>query len=245
LQCSSQNSVLDFLSAVKHTSSIDIAWALTRNFMIDFGVSNVGMKLGLDTPDPIFLWSAPQWVSNMYMETVYPNNDPRLEIFRKSSAPFFHGREFWSRKYKLPAPRRIFEEEIVSCSMRSLVSIPVHGMAIRNQGMFAFSSDLRGREFRKMYLERGNAMHLAGLAAFNHISGLSQKKAADATGLTCRERECLLWLSRGFRNDQIAECLGVRRVTVEFHLANARGKLDAKTREQALVKAVQLNIIQP
>jgi DNA-binding CsgD family transcriptional regulator len=88
-------------------------------------------------------------------------------------------------------------------------------------------------------------MHLAGLIAFNHINCLWQYKAADEVGLTRRERECLLWLSRGLRNDQIADRLGVSRATIEFHLANARRKLDARTREQALVKAVQLNIIDP
>ncbi len=245
LESSSQNTVLDFLSAVKHTASVDDAWTLTKSFMSDNGASHVGIKLGLDTTEPLFLWSAPQWVSSMYMETVYPDSDPRLKYFLKSAAPYFHGREFWPRENNMPTPRRIYEEEIADYSMRSLVSIPVHGVTVRNQGMFAFSSVLRGDEFRKMYSERGTAMHLAGLIAFNHINRLWKNKTADEVGLTCRERECLLWLSRGLRNDQIADRLGVSRATIEFHLANARRKLDARTREQALVKAVQLNIIDP
>jgi DNA-binding CsgD family transcriptional regulator len=241
----SQNRVFDFLSAVDRTESVDAAWTLTKKFMSNYGASHVGIKLGLDTPEPLFLWSAPQWVTDMYLETVYPDNDPRLKYFSKSAAPYFHGREFWSRKDDMPAPRRHYEEEIADFSMRSLVSIPVHGRTTINQGMLAFSSGLCGKEFRKMYSERGAAMHLAGLAAVDHINRLWRKKTAKSVGITCRERECLLWLGRGLRNDQIADRLGIRRVTVEFHLANARRKLNSKTREQALVKAIQLNIIDP
>jgi hypothetical protein len=81
LESSSQNTVLDFLSAVKHTASVDDAWTLTKSFMSDNGASHVGIKLGLDTTEPLFLWSAPQWVSSMYMETVYPDKRSTAEVF--------------------------------------------------------------------------------------------------------------------------------------------------------------------
>jgi DNA-binding CsgD family transcriptional regulator len=45
------------------------------------------------------------------------------------------------------------------------------------------------------------------------------------------------------RNDRIAEKLGISRPTVELHLANARRKLNAKTREQALARAVALGLL--
>ncbi len=241
----SHNRVYDFISAVDRTESIDDAWSLTTGFMYEFGASQVGIKSRLNSSKPLFLWTVPLWVTQMYLETVYPENDPRLEHCRTETTPYFYGREFWQKNEAVPAPRRQYDEEITSASMRSLVSIPVHGRSVCSSGIFAFASGIKKNEFRKMYSEHGAQIHLAGLAAFNHINQLSQKKTADTVGITCRERECLLWLSRGLRNDQIAERLGVRRVTIEFHLANARHKLDAVTREQALVRAVQLNIIDP
>jgi DNA-binding CsgD family transcriptional regulator len=45
------------------------------------------------------------------------------------------------------------------------------------------------------------------------------------------------------RYDRIAERLGISRPTVELHLANARRKLGARTREQALAKAVALGLL--
>jgi DNA-binding CsgD family transcriptional regulator len=58
-----------------------------------------------------------------------------------------------------------------------------------------------------------------------------------------RERECMTWLAIGLRYDRIAERLGIARPTVELHLLNARRKLGAKTREQALAKAVALGLL--
>ena len=63
--------------------------------------------------------------------------------------------------------------------------------------------------------------------------------------LTPREAEVLSLLAEGLRNDRIAEVLNVSEVTVRTHLRNAREKLKAPTREAALVRALQLNLISP
>jgi DNA-binding CsgD family transcriptional regulator len=74
---------------------------------------------------------------------------------------------------------------------------------------------------------------------------LVREEAARAIRLTTRERECLLWLAKGLRNDRISERMGISNPTVEMHLAHARQKLGASTREQALAKAVALRLISP
>ncbi|HAT85695.1 MAG TPA: hypothetical protein DCS30_06975 [Rhizobiales bacterium] len=56
--------------------------------------------------------------------------------------------------------------------------------------------------------------------------------------LSSRERECLLWLASGFKSAQIAEKLGLALVTVDMHFKNARKKLNAATREEALAKSI-------
>ncbi|CAA7622180.1 putative Glycerol metabolism activator [Magnetospirillum sp. LM-5] len=61
--------------------------------------------------------------------------------------------------------------------------------------------------------------------------------------LSPRERESLLLLSQGLRNDMIAHRLNVSVPTVELHLANARRKLGAATREQAIATAVLLGLL--
>jgi DNA-binding CsgD family transcriptional regulator len=63
--------------------------------------------------------------------------------------------------------------------------------------------------------------------------------------LTPREVECLEWLGRGLDNEKIAKRLGIAMATVALHLTNARRKLGAATREQALVLALQRGLINP
>lgn len=62
--------------------------------------------------------------------------------------------------------------------------------------------------------------------------------------LSRREVECLQGLARGLHDAQIAADLKLSHSTVRLHLKNARAKLSAKTREQALIKAFALGLIQ-
>jgi DNA-binding CsgD family transcriptional regulator len=55
--------------------------------------------------------------------------------------------------------------------------------------------------------------------------------------LNDRETEILTWAARGKTSAQIAEMLGLAKRTVDFHLDNARNKLDAATRTEAVVKS--------
>lgn len=67
--------------------------------------------------------------------------------------------------------------------------------------------------------------------------------AEYAVTLSIREQECLKLLADGRLNDRIAEMLNISPGTVEFHIRNARRKLGAATREQALAKAITLGLI--
>ncbi len=90
--------------------------------------------------------------------------------------------------------------------------------------------------------------HLNGyLPAFSTLvqSRLEALDAQRPSPLTDREREVLLWLGRGERSDQIAHRLNIKPVTVSLHLKNARKKLGARTREQALGLAIVKGWIEP
>lgn len=63
--------------------------------------------------------------------------------------------------------------------------------------------------------------------------------------LTEREREVLLWASRNKSNNDIAQILGISSNTVEFHLKSIFDKLNARGKIIAVVKAIQLGLINP
>ncbi|MGA2550305.1 MAG: response regulator transcription factor [Burkholderiaceae bacterium] len=63
--------------------------------------------------------------------------------------------------------------------------------------------------------------------------------------LTQREIEALTWSARGKTSDEIASILGLSKRTVDFHIDNARVKLNVSSRIQAAVKAAAGGLIEP
>jgi DNA-binding response OmpR family regulator len=64
------------------------------------------------------------------------------------------------------------------------------------------------------------------------------------TNLNDRESEILTWAARG-TSAEIAPILGLAKRTIDFHLDNARAKLGARTRTEAVVKAAIGRFIKP
>jgi DNA-binding response OmpR family regulator len=67
----------------------------------------------------------------------------------------------------------------------------------------------------------------------------------NPVGLNEREVQTLTWAARGKTSAQIAKILGFTKRNVDFHLDNARHKLGAATRIQAVVKAKDSRLIKP
>jgi DNA-binding response OmpR family regulator len=63
--------------------------------------------------------------------------------------------------------------------------------------------------------------------------------------LTEREAETLTWAARGKTSSEIATILGLTKRTVDFHIDNARIKLNASSRMHAAVKAAAGQLIEP
>jgi two-component system nitrate/nitrite response regulator NarL len=61
--------------------------------------------------------------------------------------------------------------------------------------------------------------------------------------LTPREHEVLSLVADGLRNREIAQRLGITEHTVKFHLAAVFGKLGARSRTDAVRRALQLGLI--
>jgi DNA-binding response OmpR family regulator len=78
---------------------------------------------------------------------------------------------------------------------------------------------------------------LAGVAR----SSLWPKSVA----LNDREVEVLTWVARGKTSSEIALILDLTKRTIDFHIDNARAKLGAATRTEAVLKAATGRLIEP
>lgn len=63
--------------------------------------------------------------------------------------------------------------------------------------------------------------------------------------LTPREIEVLRWIADGLTGPQIAERTGLSRSTVNTHVEHAREKLGARTRTEAVARAVRQGLLGP
>jgi DNA-binding NarL/FixJ family response regulator len=68
-------------------------------------------------------------------------------------------------------------------------------------------------------------------------------RQAPAEALTPREVEVLQWMARGLTNRQIARRLQISEHTVKFHAGAVLGKLNARSRAEAVARAIGLGWI--
>ncbi|HXW46928.1 MAG TPA: AAA family ATPase [Streptosporangiaceae bacterium] len=79
-----------------------------------------------------------------------------------------------------------------------------------------------------------------------HVPRASRSAApAHPAGLTGREYEVLQLLAAGMRNADIAARLVVSPRTVDHHVSAVLGKLNARTRGEAIAAAMRLGLVQP
>lgn len=71
----------------------------------------------------------------------------------------------------------------------------------------------------------------------------SAEGAAGREELNERERDVLNWVAAGKSDWQVAQILSVSPKTVNYHVENAKRKLGAVSRIQAVVEAVRLGLI--
>jgi DNA-binding NarL/FixJ family response regulator len=92
-------------------------------------------------------------------------------------------------------------------------------------------------------VQQGNAP-LHPSVARHLVSNVTQDKGADGIShLTEREKEVLRLVAKGLSNKAVARALNLSEGTTRIHVSNILGKLNALSRTEAAVKAVQLGLI--
>lgn len=88
------------------------------------------------------------------------------------------------------------------------------------------------------------ALHMASLYVHQKLLAFHRQDVVDSVKLTPRERECLRWVAAGKSDWDIGELLSISQHTVNFHIENAKRKLNVATRVQAAVSASTLGLLE-
>jgi DNA-binding CsgD family transcriptional regulator len=192
-------------------------------------------------------WNA-HFIDKRYFEI-----DPTLERARQTLMPFAWS-DMKDRRSLTGVQRQLFDEAS-SFGLRHGFTVPIHAPGGAD-GLVALATDLAPREFVSEVAHARHMLHLLALhyhmratAAWRRGSKPAKKKEVPAvekpSPITLREADCLLWTARGKSAWETAVILGVSERTVNFHVENARRKLDAQSKTQAVVRAIMLNLIRP
>ncbi len=230
---------LDFLNsldtAFTNVASTDEAFTVTCRFAWQLGFEHVihaPVRNHLEASKNWAATSYPAKWQQLYVEKGYLSRNPVRQQAAISSVPFL-----WSGLEKsLKKPEREIFVDCRECGMQDGYVVPVHGAwgqavaigfacqsleAIRNPGKSA------------LQLLAYKLHHLFDLAvADTHIR------------ITQREKQVLILLAQGAHTTTIGNKLMIADNSVEWHLKNIYRKLQVNNRTAAVVKAIQLGLLE-
>lgn len=123
------------------------------------------------------------------------------------------------------------------------VTIPTVALSLDGLGGTGLcAGELSPVEFEKMWADKqGIIMQILGLLDMR----MREQHLSQVIGLSPREQETLKWLATGLRPDQIAYRLNIGYRTIDKYINGAKRKLNARTRDQAVAKALIFKAIEP
>ncbi|MER9243905.1 LuxR family transcriptional regulator [Mesorhizobium sp. M0633] len=200
------------------------------------------------TPDGSFLKSVrresaimlnyPDEWRQRYVEMGYGRIDPIIKASLKRAGAFR-----WSEVHNDASTtedeRRVLDEA-ATFGLRSGISVPLRGP----NDSLAIMSFARpwNREFPNKtisYLQLAAVHFHLRAAKFENPNGVG-----EVPKLSVRERECILWVTRGKSSWETGKILGISVNTVNFHIKNVMRKLNTVSRTAAAIKAVNLRIVE-
>lgn len=182
-----------------------------------------------------------EWLNKYTAEKMHHIDPTFAHCIRKSTPQIWSPEIFASMR-----PKEMYEEAC-GYGIRSGVTLPIHG-ARGELGIVCFVSDVKpGQNF-----QRQATHYLSELSCFRDFifeSSLQFIKQSCATKtdihITRRELECLKWSATGKNSWEIGYLLNCSEATVNFHFSNIRRKFNTTSRQQAVVKAINLGLIHP
>lgn len=235
-------SVEQFADTLQSCSGVDDIWEHMSGFSKDRGFSNCSLTLASKSTSglvsDLLVTDLPDEFCNLYRDTGLVGKDPFLLFCcRTLSAKKVSTSDFSTFAGAAPE-HQAFLDFTADAGAKNGLGIPVRTRGASPFGGWLLTSTESNQVFATLHADYLTDIHLAGVLAYEQLSSLFSNDTARKPVLSTRERECLLWLSRGLRTALIAEKLSLSESAINLYISNAKRKLDAKTREQAIARAI-------
>jgi LuxR family transcriptional regulator, quorum-sensing system regulator LasR len=210
---------------------------------INYGFLDLETAARMDARcDPALSTMTPDWIA-YYVDKRFDLVDHALAHVRAGNHVPMH----WTDAPTSGTRSHTAFEEACEAGLKSGILVPLAGpRASKLPGAaIMIGSSVRDPEFQSMLSQR--LPELISLAHLFHAGAVGElvRRHDKAASLSVRERDVLQFIARGDRVDQVAHRLALARVTVEFHLRNARKKLHSRTVSEAVARALLYGEISP
>ncbi|MBU1001711.1 MAG: LuxR family transcriptional regulator [Proteobacteria bacterium] len=239
------NALIDFHTGLTNAKDKDTAWSLLLGFAESLGLAHVHTWFGTTPEQMTVETTCPDWWAPYYMENKLWEKDAFWQHCNAGHGPTTYGINTQGRNPAMPDESVEIAKFLKhTIDLGSGFGFPV--FTPDGQRIGGINLGISGTIEALARMPTQNIMAAVMAATAVHTkSHAMDSMGLEAVSLTLRERECLLWLTKGLRTKEISDKLNLSDHTVLFHLTNAKAKLGAETREQAIARAVVLGLIVP
>ncbi len=221
--------------------SQEVRWKTANRLISELGGTalNIGViRLTEDNPMWMLSSMSTEWIEKYISEELY-KIDPLISHLRVANIPVALNTQKTDPDWPL-------NEYLRKAGYLFLYGIPFGGNRKNERKIVTYCTDQSDTE-----INQGDTLDrikmLAAILTTQFISGEGTESVEiehfGRPQLGPREKEALLWLKSGYRNDRIAYEMGIAEVTVRKHFLSLRQKLNAMTREQALAIALHEGLV--
>jgi LuxR family quorum-sensing system transcriptional regulator CciR len=132
---------------------------------------------------------------------------------------------------------RLFLDHVMANGAAGGVGIPFRTFDQAVFGGWILSCPEPDTKVDMLVEDHGEIVQLATILAYERMCAFGLDRIEGGI-LSARERECLRWLCSGLRVTAIADKLDIGESAVNLYVSNAKRKLGARTREQAIARAL-------
>jgi LuxR family quorum-sensing transcriptional regulator LasR len=167
--------------------------------------------------------------------------DPTVEYCFRSNSPFV----WMPQSFRTPEQRALYEDA-AAFGLKVGVTLPIRGVDGEVGMLTCVRDEHPGPAFLKDLNQNLGGLSLLRDVAFDSLYQYvhaAATPAEDAPVLTAREMECLHWMCAGKTAWEIGRILHISEAGVNFHIANLRNKFGVNRRNDVVIKAIRLGLI--
>ena len=230
--------------AIDKAASVDELFGVLRELRDESGMAHLVYHAtfvpALDKANALLMPTYDETWVQRYIARDYFSIDPVLLAGRRGFLPID-----WLTVDRSSKEARHFFAEAESHGVgRHGFTLPIRGPACE-RALFSITTNATDEHWHRWRFSHLRDFHLLAHYFHDRAMRLANLRPVDAMRpLSQRERQCLEHLLRGQAPGQVANALDLSVSAVHAYLRAARRKLECATIEQAIAKAIRLDLIQ-